>query len=100
MVSEEVIVALALGVPSLLVAAISLWITYLTYSQSRLMSCPPARRIPSWPAAHYSFLFDTGSDSASGDAYSPVVPRATFPGDSLRRRTYMFETPAPTDWWR
>ncbi|KAK6815771.1 hypothetical protein PG987_016537 [Apiospora arundinis] len=51
MLSEEVVVALALSVPSLLVAAISPWIAFLTYNTSRSSYSPHASRVPSWPAA-------------------------------------------------
>lgn len=55
MVSDEVVVALVLGVPSLSVAVISLWITYLTYAHSRSSPSSPVSRIPSWPATQYPF---------------------------------------------
>ncbi|KAK8032649.1 hypothetical protein PG990_002383 [Apiospora arundinis] len=41
MASEEVVVALALGIPSLLVAAISLWIAFLTFTHSHLLYHAP-----------------------------------------------------------
>ncbi|KAK7963421.1 hypothetical protein PG996_008888 [Apiospora saccharicola] len=78
-VSEEVVVALVLGVPSLLVAAISLWITYLTYSHSRSPPSPPVSRIPSWPAAQYPvpLSHDTwpSSESSVHGANTPVNVR-------------------------
>ncbi|KAK8004571.1 L-Aspartase-like protein [Apiospora arundinis] len=91
MLSEEVIVALALGVPSLLVAAISLWIAFLTYNTSRSSFSPPASRVPSWPGAQHPTPFDAGAWPSSGsflhNARDHVnAPQAAFPGPSLRRR--------------
>lgn len=56
-VSEKIVVALALGVPSLLVAATSLWITYLTYTHSRIFLSPPASCISSLLLMQYRYWF-------------------------------------------
>ncbi|KAK8004574.1 hypothetical protein PG989_004293 [Apiospora arundinis] len=86
MLSTEVIVALALGIPSLFVAAAALWVAYLTYAYSRdreSLSCSSSARIPSWPS-QYPLLAAT--DSWIGNGYpSSVLPQAAFPG-SIRRR--------------
>ncbi|KAK7968065.1 serine/threonine phosphatase 2C ptc2 [Apiospora aurea] len=75
--STEVIVALALGVPSLLVAAVALWIVYLTYAHSR--EPPPSmNRIPSWPS-QYPLLAPGGTWASSGFSFNGglVAPQAT-----------------------
>lgn len=54
MATDEVIVAIALGLPSLVVAVLALWVAYLTFQHSRLASAHnhphTPRRVPSWPA--------------------------------------------------
>ena len=85
MASEEVVVALALGIPSLLVAAISLWIAFLTYAHSRSPLILRASRTPSWPEPHQP-AFNTGDGSLFHRANGPIVPPPTFSGESLRRR--------------
>ncbi|KAK8058021.1 hypothetical protein PG994_008469 [Apiospora phragmitis] len=85
MLSSEVIVALALGIPCFFVAVATLWIAHLTYIKQ---SPPvPANRIGTWPS-QYS---DGGTWACSGYSVSvdgPVVPQAAFPaeGRPVRRR--------------
>ncbi|KAK8032650.1 hypothetical protein PG990_002384 [Apiospora arundinis] len=86
MLSTEVVVALALGIPSLFVAAAALWVAYLTYAYSRdrdSHSSSSSARIPSWPS-QYPLL--AAADSWTGNGYpSSVMPHAALPG-SIRRR--------------
>jgi hypothetical protein len=63
MLSDEVIVAVALGFPSLLIAVLALWVAYLTYQYSR---CPSenytlrdADRVSSWPNINRSMAIPT-----------------------------------------
>ncbi|KAK8058020.1 hypothetical protein PG994_008468 [Apiospora phragmitis] len=91
MLTTEVIVALVLGVPALLVAAAALWIAYLTYAFSREShSSLLAAHVPLWPA-HYPSLFPDAGSWASSPRLSSVsadglpVPPPAFPGP-LRRR--------------
>ncbi|KAK8099861.1 hypothetical protein PG999_010235 [Apiospora kogelbergensis] len=86
MLSSEVIVALALGIPSLFVAAAALWVAYLTYAHSRdreSLSSTSAVRVPSWPS-QYPLLAAADAWTGNGPP-SPVIPHAAFPG-SFRRR--------------
>lgn len=75
--TTEVIVALALGVPSLLVAAVALWIAYLTYTHSR--EPPSMHRIPSWPS-QYPSMSPRSTWASSGFMVKDglVAPQATF----------------------
>ncbi|KAK8099860.1 hypothetical protein PG999_010234 [Apiospora kogelbergensis] len=85
MASQEVVVALALGIPSLLVAAISLWIAFLTYTHSRPAPLLRRSRTPSWPEQHQP-TFDAGNGSLFHGANGPIFPPPAFSGESLRRR--------------
>ncbi|KAK8113531.1 hypothetical protein PG984_014057 [Apiospora sp. TS-2023a] len=93
MLSSEVIVALALGIPSFVVAVAALWIAYLTYTRQHL--APPINRpISSWPSDQYPLLSPNGSGGTwASSGYNsrdngPVVPQAAFPaeGRPVRRR--------------
>lgn len=76
MASDEVIVAIALGLPSLIVAVLALWVAYLTFENSR----PAAKythprnpgRISSWPSPdHWSVAF---SSTPAADYQLPAIP--------------------------
>jgi hypothetical protein len=60
MLSDEVIVAIALGLPALIVAVLALWVAYLTYNGTRLQSdhhrTHTPERIPSWPSLNRSIV--------------------------------------------
>ncbi|KAK8032648.1 hypothetical protein PG990_002382 [Apiospora arundinis] len=58
MLSSEVIVALALGIPSFFVAFASLWITYLTYKKQS--PAVPANCNPFWPVQQNPLLYPNG----------------------------------------
>ena len=86
MLSSEVVVTLALGIPSLFVSVVALWIAYLTYTKQS--PSPPTSRIASWPSQYPPPLLFPNSDilASSGGYYSgggdddPLVPQAMFPG--------------------
>ncbi|KAK8004573.1 hypothetical protein PG989_004292 [Apiospora arundinis] len=91
MLTTEVIVSLALGIPALLVAAAALWIAYLTYAFSRQSHASVSTiRVPLWPA-YYPTLFPTaGSNSSSYRLLSIaddglIVPQPVLPGPVRRR---------------
>ncbi|KAK6815769.1 hypothetical protein PG987_016535 [Apiospora arundinis] len=86
MLSTEVIVALALGIPSLFIAAAALWVAYLTYTHSRNrepLTSPSATHISSWPPQYP--LLTTSYTWINNGPPGPVIPQAALPG-SIRRR--------------
>ncbi|KAK8065017.1 hypothetical protein PG997_011764 [Apiospora hydei] len=96
MFSPEVIVALALGIPSLFVAVAALWIAYLTYTRQ---SPPHVNRTTSWPPFSYPPLSPSGGSSWASSGCSvgdddPAVPQAAFPaeGQPVRRRPVELES--------
>ncbi|KAK7963420.1 hypothetical protein PG996_008889 [Apiospora saccharicola] len=83
MLSSEVVVALALGIPSFFVAVAALWIAYLTYTRHHPPA--PSNRNTSWPSPYQSFLQNGGTWPGEE---GPIVPEAAFPaeGRPVRRR--------------
>ncbi|KAK8099858.1 hypothetical protein PG999_010232 [Apiospora kogelbergensis] len=93
MLSSEVVIALALGIPSLFVAVAALWIAYLTYTKQP--PSLPTSRTAYWPSQYPRTLIFPNSDipASSGGCYvgrddeDPLAPQAVFPGGRpLRRR--------------
>ncbi|KAK8034046.1 hypothetical protein PG993_009041 [Apiospora rasikravindrae] len=86
MLSPEVIVALALGVPSLFVAVAALWIAYLAYLRQP-PGAPLHHTTPSWPTDQYPLL------APNGGRGHPVMPQPAFQAEArpARRRPVELE---------
>lgn len=73
MPSEETVIALAIGIPSLVVAVLALWIGYLTYKTSRQ---PGNQRTYSWMDSYDpAFSADFPQPSTSTHSYTPTPSR-------------------------
>lgn len=81
--TTEVIVALALGVPSLLVAAAALWIAYLTYAYFR--EPPSASRMPSWSTQCLLPIVNYSGYSSGFSAHDDLIPRLGSGAESADR---------------
>ncbi|KAK6815772.1 hypothetical protein PG987_016538 [Apiospora arundinis] len=80
MLSSEVVVALALGIPSLFVALAALWIAYLTYIKQSPSVAATHVAAPTWPSQQHPPL-------DPDDNRIVFRPQAMFPGaPPLRRR--------------
>lgn len=82
MPSDEVIVAIALGLPSLIVGVLALWIAYLTFKNSRLI---PDHSRPQTPDRTHSWPSPDHWSSTLPSTPSVEYQLPTFPGHVRRR---------------